>query len=102
MFRKSFVFFLVPLEVFLRASFHATVYGEIIRIEALGYEKICSMSDYLRIDGIEGGMTEGEEVDGIEDVGLAYAVGSDHTVDLRRQVERGLPDVLIVDERQFL
>ena len=71
-------------------------------IEPLGHQKILVVADHLRIDGIRGGMAEREKVDGIEDVGLADAIAPDHTVDLRRQVERGLADVLIVDEGQSL
>ena len=59
------------------------------------------MANQGGVKGIGGGMAEREKVYGIEDVGLADAVAADHAVDFRREVEGGLPDVLIVDERQF-
>ena len=56
------------------------------------------MADDGGVDGIGGGVAEGEEIDGIENVGLADTVAANHTIDFRREVERGLPDVFIVDE----
>ena len=60
------------------------------------------MANQGGVKGIGGGMAEREEVDGIEDVGLADAVATNHAVDLRGEFQGGLLDVLIVDERQFL
>ena len=60
------------------------------------------MADDLGIHRIGGGVTEGQEVDCVEDIGFADAVAANHAIDLWREVECGLPDVFIVDERQFL
>ena len=47
-------------------------------------------------------MTEGQEVDCVENIGLADAVAANHAINLWREIKCGLPDVFIVDERQFL
>ena len=67
-------------------------------ISALKHQEILAVADDGGVDGIGSGVAEGEEIDGIEDVGLADTVAANHAVDLRGEVERGLPDVLIVDE----
>ena len=67
-------------------------------ISTLEHQEVLAVTDDGGVDGIGGGVAEGEEVDGIEDIGLADAVAANHAVDLRREVEGGLPDVLIVDE----
>ncbi len=106
---ETAVLLLVATEVLLRAPLHAAgnsrgrwkVEGgrRIVRkISALEHQEVLAVTDDGGVDGIGGGVAEGEEVDGIEDVGLADAVAANHAVDLRREVERGLPDVLIVDE----
>ena len=112
---ETAVLLLVTTEMFLRAPFHAAgdcrgkrkeeggrrnACGRIRlpRINTLYEQKILAVADNCGVDGIGGGVAEGEKVDGIEDVGFADAVAANHAVDLRREVERGLPDVLIVDE----
>jgi hypothetical protein len=47
-------------------------------------------------------MAERKEIDGIKHVGLPYPIGTDETIKLRREAERCLPDVLIVQYRQPL
>ena len=67
-------------------------------ISTLEHQEVLAVADDGGVDGIGSGVAEGEEIDGIEDVGLADTVAANHTIDFRREVERGLPDVLIVDE----
>ena len=71
-------------------------------ITALQHQEFLAVADERGVEGIGGGMAEGEEVDGVEDVGLAHTVAADHAVDFRREFQRGLLDVFIVDERQLL
>ena len=99
--RETAVLLFVAPEVLLRAALHAAGDGD-FAIIPFEHQEVLAVADDGGVDGIGSGVAEGEEIDGIEDVGLADAVAADHAVDLRREVERGLPDVLIVDERQFL
>ena len=102
MLRQPLVFLLVALEVLFRAALHPAGNKEVVRIGALQHEELLSVGDDLRVVGGDGRMAEGEEIDGVEHVGLSHAVLADQTVDLRRQLQRCGLDILIVDERQFL
>ena len=83
----------------LRAAFHAAGDVEIVRIGALQHEELLAVGDDLRVVGVDGRMTEGEKIDGVQHVSLPHAVLTDQTVDLRRQFQRSGLDILIVDER---
>jgi hypothetical protein len=84
--------------MFLRTSFHAAGDYRGRSINPLYKQKILAVADNRGVEWVRGGMTKGEEIDGVEDISLADTVAANHAINLRRQVERGLPDVFIVDE----
>ena len=56
------------------------------------------MVDELRIDGIVRTSAERKVIDRVEQIGLALAVVTDETVHFRRELQRGLTDVLIIKD----
>ena len=44
----------------------------------------------------EGGLGEGEQVDGVQEVGFALTVESDEAIDVLREAQVCLPDILVV------
>ena len=82
MFRQAFVFFFIALEVLLGAPLHPAGDMEFIIIFSLNQKEPLSMRDHLRVDGVARRVTEREEVDGIQHVGLTHTILSDQTVDL--------------------
>ena len=58
------------------------------------------MSHVHGVDGIRRALGEGEEIDGVEDVGLALAVAADEAVDFGRERHFRFCDVLIVEYAQ--
>ena len=83
MLRQSFVFFLVALEVLFGATLHAARDTKILLIRALDQEEPLVVGDHLRVDGVTRRVTEREEVDGIQHIGLADTILTNQTVDLR-------------------
>ena len=69
-----------------------------INIIALQHHELLAVPDDQRVLGRVGGMAEGEEVDGIEHIGLARPVLSDEAVDVWREVKTGLSNVLVVED----
>ena len=100
--RQSLVLLLVPLEVLLRASLHATVDRKLIAIArfigAFYHEEVLLVVDHLRINSGEGTTTERQIVDRIEQVGLTFTVMPDEAVDLSRQFDICRQDILIIDD----
>ena len=100
--RQSLILLLIALEVLLRAPFHSAIdRGRICRViivEPLQHEEVLIMADHLRVDARIGTMAERQVIDRIQQIGLAHAVVAYETIDLRRQLQRCLPDVLIVED----
>ena len=54
------------------------------------------MPNVERVDGVGDAPCKGKEMDGIEYVGLTFAIASNEAVDFRRKVELGFSNVLII------
>ena len=90
----------------LRAALHAAVdcllVALLVLVGTLQYKEFLVVGNHLRVDGIVGATTERQVVDGIQQVGLPHPVVAYQTVHFRRQIERCLPDILIMYNVQFL
>ena len=106
MLRQPLVFLFVALEMLLRTPFHSAIdrggIQGIIFVETFQHEEVLVVADDLGINGRIGAVAERQVIDGIQQIRLALAVMADKTVNLRRQLQRCLPDVLIVEDGYFL
>ena len=108
--REPPIFLLVALEMLLRATLHPAInrhrhvgVGHLVaHVFALDDEKILVVIDDLRVDWIVRAATEREVIDRVEQVGLPLAVVTNETVHFRRQLQRGLVDVLIIENGNSL
>jgi hypothetical protein len=64
---------------------------------AVNDEKILSVSNVLRGNGVEISPCMSQVVDGIEHIGLAYPVISNKTIDLLVEVKADLFEILKID-----
>ena len=102
MFRQPLVFLLVPFEVLLGTFLHGCNDVHILIVAAFKHEELLTVPDDLRVNGGAGRVTERQEIDGIQHIGLANTVLTNQTVDFWRQFQGGCSDVLVIDDRQFL
>ena len=108
MLRQATILFLIALEMFLHPSLHTA--GNYLRILcilwgfgilAFYHTERLIMANDLRIDRIGSRPTERQIIDHIKDICLACTVRSDETIHLRRELQLGLSDVLIIQYRQL-
>ena len=102
MLRELLVFLVVTLEMLMAAALHAridmlrrTVVGHVV---ALQYKEVLVVGDDDAVHIGETRMAKRQIVHRIEQVGLAHAVTTNEAIDLWRQLQLGLPDVLVIDD----
>ena len=106
MVRQAAVLLLVALELLLLPALHAAI--DFLRrtvrrlIEPLYHEEIGLVKDVLRVDGVARALTERQVVDGIQQIGLAHAVLPEKAVQLGRERQFHLLQVLIIKDRYTL
>ena len=104
--RESLIFFLVALNMFLHATFHATIdvylLSLFILIQTFNHEEIAVMRDDLRVYGVKRTLTERQVENSIEKVGLSRTVVPNEAVHLWRQIERCLTNIFKIEYRYFL
>ena len=106
MVRQAGIFLLVALELLLLPPLHAAI--DFLRravrrlVEALYHEEIGRVQDVLRINGIARTLAEGQVVDGIQQIGLAHAVLAEEAVQLGRERQLHLLQVLIIKDGYML
>ena len=84
------VFFFVSLHVFFLMESHAAgdfFFAAVQVVDALQHHHLFSVSDVLRVYAACCALGEGQKVDGIEHIGLAFTIATEEAVYLRREVE---------------
>ena len=102
MFRQPLVFLLVSFEVLLGALLHGCNDVQILIVAAFKHKELLTVPDDLRINGGACRVTERQEIDCIQHIGLANTILTNQTIDFWRQFQGGCSDVLIINDRQFL
>ena len=81
----------------LHASVNALFGGVLGKIVSLDDKEVLGVIDYHAVEIGETAVAERHEVHGIEQIGLPHPIASDKTIQLFREREVGLQDILIVD-----
>ena len=94
------------LEVFFLTAFHATVHqfgaALLCLVFSLNHEKILVVGYDLRVDGIVRTLAERQKIDGIEEIRLPHAIMPQQAVHLRREVDVGRENILVIDDGDIL
>lgn len=101
MLRQLLVLLVIATEVLVTATLHARIHmlaGSVVGLIVTLHDKeVLVVSDDHAVDIGKTRVTERQIVDRIKQIGLANAVAANQTVDLRRQLQLRLTDVLIID-----
>lgn len=93
---------MVTLELLMPSALHSRVdiflLSLVALIVALDDEELLVMVDHLRVDVGEVAVAEREEIDSVEDVGLAFTIVADEAVHLRRELQRSALNILVIDD----
>ena len=95
------VLLLVPFELLFLPSFHAAVnffrrtVGSLIK--SLNHKEVRVMPYILRVNGVARALAERKEINGIQQVSLSHSVLSEKGIQLRREREFHLLQILIIE-----
>ena len=99
---KALVLLVVTLEVFPLPTLHAAVYAllcPVLRhIAGIEDKERLVMTQQLGIGDSILALAERQIIYGVEDIRLAHAVAADKAIQLRREIQRRLPDILEIND----
>ena len=99
---KALVLLVITLEVFPLPTLHAAVYAllcPVLRhIAGIEDKERLVMTQQLGIGDSILTLAERQIIYGVEDIRLAHAVAADKAIQLRREIQRRLPDILEIND----
>ena len=106
MLRKTFIFFLITLKMFLWATLNAVIHHIhviiLVCVCAFNNKKVGVVLNIQRVDIRICALAKRQIVDGIEHIGLSHTIMSDETIYIRRERKFCALYVLIVKNRYLL
>ena len=96
MVNQTLVVFFAAAELFFLPAFDAAGDRLQVFVFALNQRKISVVRDVLRVLNIEERLGEAQVIDSVQQVGFALTVQSDKTIDLVRETQVCLADILII------
>ena len=100
------ILFVIATNALALSALHPTGYDvflpDFVAIPPLHHQKVGLMANIVTICLIAGAFAKGKKVDGVQHVGFAHPVGADETIDIGREAQFGLLNVLIIENGKLL